>query len=289
MSEAIAAASAPDFLVRQQVTTDDALVHIWLKKDKSEKTQKHYTRELKRFIRWLQDNDIHGFRDVRAMHLIAYADWLPDQWADQTYNQAIATVKSLFSFACDEMSYIPLNPGVVLTLRKPEPVLPERILTRDEVQAAIGAAWNDDARLFIQTLYGTGIRASEALNLRWSDLTEMNGSPRITVRRGKGNKTRVISCFASSWQALKVAPQHDDLIFDTPYITAYRWVRDAFERSGKRHVSPHWLRHASAVVMRQSGMDWPAIARQLGHSDPSITLKAYSHLVDTDLDALQSL
>ena len=276
-------------LVHQQVSNDETLLHIWLKKDKSDRTQKHYKREIKRFLGWMQNNGLHGFHEVRALHLLAYADWLPDHWADQTFNQAIATVKSLFSFACDEMNYIPLNPGVVLTLRTPEPVLPERILTRDEVQAAIKKAWNDDARLFIQILFGTGIRASEALNLRWSDLSEMNGSPRITVRNGKGGKTRVISCFASSWQALKAAPRPNELIFDVPYISAYRWVKEAFERSGKRHVSPHWLRHCAAITMRQAGMDWPAIARQLGHRDPSITLKAYAHLVDSDLDALQSL
>jgi integrase len=55
--------------------------------------------------------------------------------------------------------------------------------------------------------------------------------------------------------------------------------------AGRPLVSPHRLRHSAASVMLRERVPWPVVAAQLGHADPAITARIYSHLIDDrDLD-----
>lgn len=283
--------SSPGRLIATpQANSDAHLISMWLK-GKSDRTVERYTKALERFQLWMEQQGLQELRQITAAHMLDYADSLPQRWSDATRNQYVATIKSLWTFGLS-LGYLPFNVAGILSLGKPVPVLPERILTKSDVLAALAAEPYEEPALLINTLFGTGIRSEEALALTWADLTEMDNSPRVTIRKGKGNKPRVISCFASAWSALMDAKPESagsTPVFEISYVTAYRWVKDAFERVGKRNVSPHWLRHASAAAMRQAGMDWPDIANQLGHSDPSITLKAYSHLTEAGHEAMKGL
>jgi integrase len=280
-------------IVPQQVRSDAHLCQMWLVKgNKRDRTCKAYAGAANRLWEWMTAAGVESLRELTAAELLEYIETFPTRWSDATRNQQIAALKSLWSFG-HSLGYFPINITGILTLGKPQPVLPERILTRPEVMAAIDAEPFRTNRLLIQLLFGTGLRISEALALEWGDLGEINGQPRITVRDGKGGKARVVGCFRSTWEALlDVAPQQvrtNVPILPYAYITCYGWVRTAFERVGIPQVSPHWLRHASAISMRGVGMDWPDIANQLGHADPGITLKAYSHLSESHQDAFEHL
>lgn len=273
-----------------QVSGDEKLIEMWLQKGKRDLTVEAYASAVNRFEHWLHRQGINGgFRQVTAEHLMRYESDLPKHWSDAMRNKNLAALKSLWTFGV-KLRYFPFNVAGILTLSKPVPVLPERILSRNEVIKAIESEPRLEPALLLCLLFGTGARCAEALALSWNDLTEMGGHPKITIRDGKGGKARVIGCFRSCWDILmEHRTANSGPLFDVSRRSAFQWVKDSFTRIDKPDVSPHWLRHASAIAMREAGMDWPDIANQLGHSDPSITLKAYSHLTEGNTAVFESL
>jgi integrase len=85
----------------------------------------------------------------------------------------------------------------------------------------------------------------------------------------------------------------DDLVFpgrDGGYLPRPKssggWFRAAVTRAGVQQVSPHDLRHTCASLAVSAGVNVLALARMLGHRDPSVTLRVYADLFDSDLDAV---
>jgi integrase len=64
------------------------------------------------------------------------------------------------------------------------------------------------------------------------------------------------------------------------------WFNRAVERSQVQKITPHDLRHTCASLAVSSGANVLAVSRMLGHKDPSITLRIYADLFDSDLDAV---
>lgn len=64
------------------------------------------------------------------------------------------------------------------------------------------------------------------------------------------------------------------------------WFAGAVKRAKVQKITPHDLRHTCASIAISSGMNVLALARMLGHADPSVTLRVYADLFDTDLDAV---
>lgn len=84
-----------------------------------------------------------------------------------------------------------------------------------------------------------------------------------------------------------------DLVFpgrDGGYLprprSATGWFDAAVKRAGVQPITPHDLRHACASLAVSAGVNVLALARMLGHKDPSVTLRIYADLFDTDLDAV---
>jgi integrase len=62
------------------------------------------------------------------------------------------------------------------------------------------------------------------------------------------------------------------------------WFEAAVTRAGVQRITPHDLRHTCASLAISAGVNVLALARMLGHADPSVTLRVYADLFDTDLD-----
>lgn len=85
----------------------------------------------------------------------------------------------------------------------------------------------------------------------------------------------------------------DELVFPGPngrYLPRPKssggWFAGAVRRSGVQAITPHDLRHTAASLAVSAGVNVLALARMLGHKDPSVTLRVYADLFDTDLDAI---
>jgi site-specific recombinase XerD len=193
----------------------------------------------------------------------------------------------------------------VRTLKRPEfrdflpyPREPERlptILSLDEVARLINASGNLFRRALLMTLYGTGMRRSEVVRLRVSDID----SQRMIIRvvQGKGGKDRdlplkpeLLETLRAYWRWRKpkgyLFPSHDPRRGPEEPIsdkTVWHACRDAARRAGiTKHVTPHTLRHSWATHLLEGGTDLRTIQVLLGHGDLETTAR-YIHLSQAHL------
>ncbi|WP_051425666.1 tyrosine-type recombinase/integrase [Jiangella gansuensis] len=182
---------------------------------------------------------------------------------------------------------------------------PPEPLTRAEVGALLGAASrrsNSGVRLraLVATLYGSGLRISEALALLPKDVDLDAGT--VRVRNGKGGKSRLVGIdpySASLIQAWLDRRAQLGLTHRHPVFASYskghvgdlmspRYVRAALAKLGMKagiakRVHPHGLRHSLAFDMAETGTPVHSIQRQLGHASLAITSRYVDHLRPTDV------
>lgn len=171
-----------------------------------------------------------------------------------------------------------------------------KTLSEDEVDALLSAPNTDEPlghrdRAMLELLYATGLRVSELINLRQSQINFNQGVLRIV---GKGDRERLIPLGDESQRWLKdfidgprmeiLLERQTDYLF--PTRRGDRMTRQAFwhiikryaEKSGiRKKLSPHSLRHAFATHLLNRGADLRVVQLLLGHSDLSTT-QIYTHV-----------
>ena len=185
----------------------------------------------------------------------------------------------------------------------PTPRRPRRlptILTPDEVRRLIAGAKNLYHRTLLLTLYGTGLRRSEVLQLKVADIDSQRMV--LRVERGKGGHSREVPLTPTLLSALReyyrwmrpqtyLFPGQDrGWCVDRPLTSKVVWdaVRFAATTAGiDRRISPHTLRHSYATHMLEAGADLRTIQVILGHADLSHTT-VYLHLSLRHLQAAPS-
>lgn len=164
-----------------------------------------------------------------------------------------------------------------------------RILSSEEIAVLLPAV-SDGYRPLITALLFTGMRIGEALALEWSDVDFDGGL--VRVRGGKTeNAARSIVMIPSLARVLRAhqmaSGRRDGLVFATalgtkqlPGNVLKRGLKKALERAGLEPLTLHELRHTFASILIGQGFDVTFVADQLGHADPSITLRVYAKLYD---------
>jgi integrase/recombinase XerD len=171
-----------------------------------------------------------------------------------------------------------------------------RSLTEEEVESLLSAPVITDPlgnrdRTMLEVLYATGLRVSELVNLRQSQINLNQGVIRIL---GKGDRERLIPLGEEAMRALKefargprgeiLLERQTDYLF--PTRRGDRMTRQAFWHIIKRYarkagigkeLSPHTLRHAFATHLLNHGADLRVVQMLLGHSDLSTT-QIYTHV-----------
>lgn len=175
-----------------------------------------------------------------------------------------------------------------------------RCLSRDEISRVLEAASPHRWKTLFALLSFTGLRISEALALTWDDVLE----DRVIVRQGKTDSAKreviLIPAVRSLLAALRLQQAPGvQFVFATSEggscgrREALRALRAAEKRAGVPEYTLHELRHTFASILIAQGELPTLVARQMGHKDPSITLKTYTHLweeqesVDRARDRLQ--
>jgi integrase/recombinase XerD len=172
------------------------------------------------------------------------------------------------------------------------------ILTINEVNLLISApdTTSDEGirdRMILEVMYGTGLRASEMVNLKLTDLDSKDGIIRIT---GKGSKTRIVPLHKEGWSWIKkyLSKPRTHLISSgvNPYLVVKKGKR-SFTRQDlwkvlkkysdwaglKKNVYPHVLRHSFATHLLEGGADLRVLQELLGHEDLSTT-EIYTNIVE---------
>jgi site-specific recombinase XerD len=233
--------------------------------------------------------------DLDAPAVLAFLDHLENERGNgpRTRNARLAAVRSFVQYAasCDPTAW-PLARRVLAIPAKrfSRPLL--GYLTREEIQAVLNApdatTWSGHRdRVLFAVMYNTGARVSEAASLRRDDLSD--GQPRSVRIRGKGRKERLVplwkqtSALLTQWLK-RLGPDPGGPLF--PNARSHPLSRSGIEERlavaarlamascpslrGKA-VSPHTMRHTTAMHLLQSGVDLTVIALWLGHESPETT------------------
>jgi site-specific recombinase XerD len=179
-------------------------------------------------------------------------------------------------------------------LKKPKKI-PD-VLTKEEVQMLFDVTDNLKHKCILMTVYGSGLRLSEIIGLKVSDIDSKN--MRIFIRQGKGKKDRYAILSEKSLQILREywkAYKPKDWLFEgkkkgTPY--SHRGPQDAFykavKKAGiKKDVSLHTLRHSFATHMLEANVNLFHIKQLLGHSDITTTT-VYLHMANMKALSIKS-
>jgi integrase len=220
----------------------------------------------------------------------------------------LAPVRAMFSDAV-ERGDIAANPALRMRInakagrdRDRDDAPAEKTLTRAELSALLDAT-PDRWRLLFELLKGTGVRISEALGLDWTDLAQRGESTTLRIERqwyrGKlkpnakteaGERTIALDAglAARLWAAGadSTGPMFATRTGQRLNDRNLRRVLDsAAARAGVVGVSFHTFRHTHGSMLLEAGWTIPQVSKRLGHADPAITARVYSHAMrDTEPD-----
>lgn len=273
--------------------------YLKLEKGLSKNSIEAYLQDLQR----LQDYmTIHDIDIVRATldDLQAFIFETSKKIASvRTQARLIAGIHSFYRFLLYH-HYIEQDPSELLETPKKELHLPE-VLSLEEINLMIAQMdmskhESHRNRAIIEILYGSGLRVSELVNLRLSDMYIKEGYMRIN---GKGNKQRLVplSAVAIQWfsywiedrNQLDIKPEAIDIAFlnrrgkQLTRAMIFTIIKSLARNAGiKKTISPHTLRHSFATHLLQNGADLRIIQQLLGHESISTT-EIYTHVDILDL------
>ena len=208
--------------------------------------------------------------------------------------RSISALKSFFNYLLFE-GEIQSSPLKDIESPKIENKLPE-VLTEDEIKILISSVDLDSEfgqrnKTIIEVLYGTGIRVSELIELKLSNIFFKENILKVT---GKGNKERLVPLgeialieikkYLNDRDKLKIDSKFSDILFLNRYgrqltrSMIFKVINDSSKNAKiDKKISPHTLRHSYATHLLKNGADLRTIQLILGHESITTT-EIYTHL-----------
>ncbi len=276
--------------------------HMYLKLEKSlsENSVMAYERDLKKLRDYCTMRGIDplqaSFDDLQAFVF----DSFKQITNARTQSRILSGVHSFYRFLVYTHK-IEADPSELLEMPKLNQYLPE-VLTVEEINALVDAidvstAEGQRNRAIIEMLYGSGLRVSELVNLKLSDMYLDDGFMRVL---GKGSKQRLVPISDESkkqfllWMECRRASVIEqegqgDYAFlnrrghQLTRVMIFTIIKRLCAAAGiQKNISPHTLRHSFATHLLQNGADLRVIQQLLGHEDITTT-EIYTHLEVSDL------
>tara|TARA_B100000401_G_C52782300_1_gene708890 strand:+ start:394 stop:1257 length:864 start_codon:yes stop_codon:yes gene_type:complete len=251
-------------------------------------TIKSYTTDLNSFINFINSEfEIYKIDEITFQIVRSWiANLLESGLTSRSVNRKISTLKTYFKFLVREeiINENPMNKIISPKLKKNIPVfLEEEQISHlfkniDFKQGFIG----DRDKLILEFFYVTGIRISELINIKNSDISFENSLVKVI---GKRNKERLMPLANDMIEKIKVFQKYNKGVFlfsnekgEKLYTKmVYRIVNKYISMiSTIEKKSPHVLRHTFATHMLNNGADINAIKELLGHANLSAT-QVYTH------------
>ncbi len=282
------------------------LFENYLKNEKkaSPNTLSSYMRDIRQFSSYLENRTVSSILDCTVEEITEYINWMKANGKSvATVSRSIASLKNLYAFLYLRQ-LLNSNPASRLVTDKTVQKLPQ-IMTSKEVELLLDQPECVDAkgyrdRAMLETLYATGMRVSELIDLNIGDVNLGAGVIRCESR----GKERFIPMYPAAIKALSdyldlVRPQmialpDEEALFVN--VSGERMSRQGFwkiikyyQKKAKieKDITPHTLRHSFAAHLLENGADIHAIQEMLGHADISST-QVYSQLVKKQLKDIYS-
>lgn len=284
----------------QQALTDYRH-YLKIERGLSANTQQNYTRDIKKLISFLDtngisDHPIHIGKETVQRFIYEVAKTLNPK----SQARIISGLKSFFNYLVFE-DYRKDNPLDLIESPKIGRKLPDT-LSEGEINTIINAIdlskpEGERNRAMLETLYGCGLRVSELVNLKISDLFFEEDFIKVT---GKGDKQRFVPISSINKKYIGVYRKEirlhqtiqkgfEDILFlnrrgkQLTRAMIFTIVKRLAEKTGvQKNISPHTFRHSFATHLLQNGADLRAIQQMLGHESITTT-EVYVHVDRSDL------
>ena len=268
--------------------------YMKLERNYSENTLDAYMSDLQKLLDYVGSEGLH-ILDVKLDDLRNFVAALVDIGISaRSQSRILSGVRTFYTFLILD-GYIEDDPTELLEWPKIGAHLPE-VLSVEEVdrleQACDLSKWEGQRnRTIIEVLFSCGLRVSELINLRLSDLFLNEKFIRVM---GKGKKERLVPISESAVKELqywfmdrnlmKIKPGEEDFVFlnrrggHLTRMMIFTIVRRLAEAAGiEKTISPHTLRHSFATALLEGGANLRAIQDMLGHERISTT-QIYTHI-----------
>ncbi|WP_308242280.1 site-specific tyrosine recombinase/integron integrase [uncultured Prevotella sp.] len=273
--------------------------YLKLERNYSPNTIEAYVHDLDYLINFIKGEGL-AIADVRLSHLETFAATIHEFGVSATSQARILCgVRSFFRFLVLD-GVLADDPAELLESPAVGEHLPEVLTTEevDRMEASIDLSkWEGQRnRAIIEVLFSCGLRVSELVNLRFSDVSLNDKFLRIV---GKGSKERLVPISDAAlreiqlWlfdrNLMKVKPGEQEFVFLnrrgahlTRTMILIMIKRTAEEAGITKTVSPHTLRHSFATALLKGGANLRAIQEMLGHENIKTT-QIYTHIDITTL------
>ena len=265
------------------------LNYLLVDKGLSNNTVKAYEADISSLFQWLDTEDLK-YNNLQEDHINQYISFLfQRKMRSSSVNRKISSIKSFYIFLV-KRNFVKNSPLNDLVTPKQEKYLPEsmseaevdKLLNSPDVSNKIE---NRD-KAMIEMLYATGMRISELVNLKMTDVDMKRCVVKVF---GKGSKERLVPFGETALDSLRSYLNEREQSSSKEIFLSNRgkkMTRVAFwqrvkiyliRENLKNSISPHTLRHAFATHLLNRGADLRSVQLLLGHSDLSTT-QIYTHI-----------
>ncbi len=275
--------------------------YLRIERGLSNNTITNYSLDIEKLIKWLALNEmIISPLDISEKTVQEFIYEIAKTVAPSSQSRIISGLKGFFNYLVFE-EYRTTNPLELMESPKLGRKLPDT-LSEAEIDLLISEidlshAQGERNRAILETLYGCGLRVSEIINLKISDLFFEEGFIKVT---GKGDKERFVPIGDATIKYINIyqneirvhdpiKPEASDTLFlnrrgrGLTRAMIFTIIKQLVEKAGiHKNVSPHTFRHSFATHLLERGADLRAIQQMLGHESITTT-EIYTHIDKTHL------
>lgn len=267
-------------------TIGEYLEYLEMEKGLAQNTIDAYRRDLEKFSDNINAEDI---KEIDRGKINLYVRTLREnKLAPTSIIRKIASLRGFFKWATS-IGIIDKNPAATLEQPKVPQRLP-KVITVKEVEEMLNHNLTALEHVMMELLYSCGLRVSELVNLK---VTDIDLASKYIRCFGKGSKERIIPIGETAKNVVKEYLTERDILIKKCNITSKRLlilengrfvtrqdVYNFIHAQGKlihKNISPHTLRHSFATHLLENGADLRIVQELLGHSDVSTT-QLYTHI-----------
>jgi integrase/recombinase XerD len=271
--------------------------YLQLEKSLSRNSIEAYQRDLDKLTQFIQlSGQMMNPNDINLTLLQQFIRWVAELgMSDSSQSRLISGLRSFYAYCLME-KIVTADPTELLEAPKLRRSLPD-VLSFEEIESMVeqidmSKPEGGRNRAILETLYSCGLRVSELVNLRRSQLYLDIGFIRVV---GKGDKERLIPIGTEAIKYIQVylkdlrvhlpvIPGFEDILFlnrrgrKLSRVMIFYIIRDLAKMADiKKDISPHTLRHSFATHLVEGGADLRAVQEMLGHESITTT-EIYTHL-----------
>ena len=270
---------------------------LQLEKSLSAHSVEAYLRDIDKLTNYLESNEEPlSPAEVTLQHLQSFIQCIGEmEMAPTSQARIISGIKSFFKYCLLEQ-ICTVNPTTLLPSPKTRRKLPD-VLSFEEIELLIAhldlsKPEGGRNKAILETMYSSGLRVTEAINLKISCLYLDVGFIRVI---GKGDKERLIPIGSDAIKFIKIykdtirihqtpAKNCEDILFlnnrgkGLSRVMIFYIIKDLAKRAGiHKNISPHTMRHSFATCLVEAGADLRAVQQMLGHESITTT-EIYTHI-----------